>query len=542
MKNEFFLFRFTCDFGMILPMKTEIIPDIEILKTEIKMPEEEIASLTKKLDLVLAENTLLKEQLEWFKRQIFGKKSEKVVASMDTGVMYLPGLEQYFLDDEGSNESSEKDKDKPKSRKKPVRDAKDAIKLPPDLPVKTIVLDLTEEEKLCKETGASLVKIGEDITCKLAYTPGSYFIKKIIRFKYAHPTQEENGILSPELPPTIFPKCRADDSLLAEILVKKFADHLPLYRISEILFRDGIGISRKLLSQWVVYCGNALTPLYDEMVKQVLASGNIFVDESPINVQVKSSVKKGFMWVIVGGNETNPPYRIYDFREDRKYENIFEILKDYEGVFHSDKYGAYVSMSKKGQIIWCPCWAHIRRYFFEAESGDPEFRSWVLRKIRYLYMLEKVAWNRSPEERIRIRLEKEAPIIDEIIKKITNRASEGNLLPKSKLSQAIHYFLGLVPCVKNYINHAYARLDNNVAERAVRPLAIGRKNWLFFGSVDAGQCGAVIFSLIQTCRGLGINPQEYLEDIFKRLLDHNASKLYELLPDQWLLRRHQPSK
>jgi transposase len=496
------------------------------------------------LEVVQIENTklreevlLLKEQLAWLTRQIFGKKSEKVVELDSSSVMYLPGLEQYFLDDEGSVENSKKDNEDPKSRKKPVRDGKDAIKLPPDLPVKTIVIDLPEEEKICKETGASLVKIGEDETYKLAYTPGSYFIKKFIRFKYAHPVKEEMGVLSSELPPTIFPKCRADDSLLAEILVKKFADHLPLYRISEILFRDGIGISRKLLSQWVVYCGNALTPLYNEMVKQVLLSGNIFVDESPINVQSKSSVKKGFMWVIVGGNEENPPYRIYDFREDRKHENIFDILKDYKGVFHSDKYGAYVSLSKKENIMWCPCWVHIRRYFFEAESGDPEFRAWVLRKIRYLYMLEKVAWNRSPEERIRIRQEKEIPIIDEIIEKVTNRSTKGNLLPKSKLSQAIHYFLGLVPCIKNYTTHAYARLDNNVAERAVRPLAIGRKNWLFFGSVDAGQCGAVIFSLIQTCRGLGINPQEYLEDIFRRLMDHNASKLYELLPDQWLLRQ-----
>ena len=512
---------------MILSMKTLENPSIK-----------EPVSAFELVEKLQAEIVILKEQLDWFKKQVFGKKSEKIIALLDTGQMYLPGLEQYFLDDEGSNENSKKNKEDPKpARRKSVRDSKDAIKLPEDLPVKTIVIDLPEEEKVCKETGVSLVKIGEEETYKLAYTPGSYFVKKIVRLKYAHPMQEEKGVFCPELPPTIFPKCRADDSLLAEILVKKFADHLPLYRISEILFRDKIGISRKLLSQWVVHCGNALTPLYDEMVKQVLLSGNIFADESPINVQVKSSVKKGFMWVIVGGNEANPAYRIYDFREDRKHENLFEILKDYKGVFHSDKYGAYVSMSQKEQVTWCPCWVHIRRYFFEAESGDPKFRAWVLRKIRYLYMLEKVAWNRSPEERLKIRLEKEAPIIDELIVKIRNRSHVGDLLPKSKLSQAIQYFLGLVAHVKNYINHPYARLDNNVAERAVRPLAIGRKNWLFFGSVDAGQCGAIIFSLIQTCRGLGINPQEYLEDIFKRLLDHNASKLYELLPDQWLLKR-----
>ena len=496
------------------------------------------------LELVLIQNkqwqeeiVILKEQLAWFTRQIFEKKSDKVIEPVDDRVMYLPGLEQYFLDDKSSLEKDLETSDQPKTRRKPIRDAKDAITLPPDIPVKTIILDLPEEQKTCKKTGVPLVKIGEEITCKLAYTPGSYFVKKMIRFKYADPTQEENGVLFPELPPTLFPKCRADDSLLAEILVKKFSDHLPLYRISEILFREGIGISRKLLSQWVVYCGNALTPLYEEMVRQVLSSGNIFVDESPVNVQIKSSVKKGFMWVVVGGNVANPPYRIYDFREDRKHENLFEILKEYKGLFHSDKYGAYLTLSKKEKTVWAPCWSHIRRYFVEAESGDLKFRAWVLRKIRYLYRLEKVAWNRSEEERIKIRQEKEAPLIDEIIDKTTHRAGIKNLLPKSKLSQAIHYFLGLAPYVKNYLSHPYARLDNNIAERAVRPLAIGRKNGLFFGSVDAGQCGAVIFSLIQTCRGLGINPQEYLEDVFRRLLDHKASKLYELLPDQWLLSR-----
>lgn len=464
--------------------------------------------------------------------------TQKITPNPDNGEMFFPGLEEFFTKAEEEDKQETTETKKPeKDRKKADRNGQDAIKLPKDLPVRTIILDISEEEKINKETGETLTKIGEEVTFKLAYTPGSYFIKKIIRFKYALSTLEEQGVLCPELPCTIFPKCRADDSLLAEILVKKFADHLPLYRISEILARDGIIISRKLLSQWVVRCGQALTPLYNAMRKQVLLSGNIFVDESPINIQAQGSVKKGFMWVIVGGDESNPPYRIYDFREDRCHKNIFEILADYKGVMHSDKYGAYVTMSKKEEIVWCPCWVHIRRYFFEAESGDLDFRAWMLRKIRYLYMLEKIAWNRSPEERIRIRQEKEVPIIDEIIKKVKERVLKGGLLPKSKISKAINYFMDLIPYLKNYTLYANAKMDNNVAERAVRPLAIGRKNWLFFGSLDAGQSGAIIFSLIQTCRGLGINAQEYLEDVFRRLLDHNSSALHELLPDQWLLNR-----
>lgn len=148
-------------------------------------------------------------------------------------------------------------------------------------------------------------------------------------------------------------------------------------------------------------------------------------------------------------------------------------------------------------------------------------------------MLERVAWARSPEERLRIRQEKEAPIIDALIEKIKAKLTDANILPKSKLREAIGYFCGFIPYLKNYTQDAFARLDNNVAERAVRPLAIGRKNWLFFGSPDGGKAGAVLFSLVQTCRGLGINPREYLEDVMCRIMSHNSQKLHELLPDQW---------
>ena len=157
-------------------------------------------------------------------------------------------------------------------------------------------------------------------------------------------------------------------------------------------------------------------------------------------------------------------------------------------------------------------------------------------------MLERVAWARSPEERLQIRQEKEVPIIDELIQKIKDRLIKGNLLPKSKFREALGYFCGLIPYLKNYIKHAFARMDNNIAERAIRPLTIGRKNWLFFGSEDGGEAGAVLLSFVQTCRGLGINPREYLEDIFRRLMGHNARKLEELLPDRWLLARNTPKK
>jgi hypothetical protein len=169
--------------------------------------------------------------------------------------------------------------------------------------------------------------------------------------------------------------------------------------------------------------------------------------------------------------------------------------------------------------------SHIRRKFFEAEVGDLEFRAFVLRKVKYLFLLERVAWSRSPEERLQIR--------NELIQVVKAKLQDPRILPKSKLREAIGYFCGLIPYLKNYLKDPWARLDNNVAERAIRPIAIGRKNWLFFGNVEGGKAGGVILSLIQTCRGLGINPEEYLEDVMRRIMGHSAHKLSELLPDEW---------
>ena len=204
---------------------------------------------------------------------------------------------------------------------------------------------------------------------------------------------------------------------------------------------------------------------------------------------------------------------------------------------HSDKYGAYVKLAERKDIIWCPCFAHIRRKFFEAESGDILFREWVLGEIQNLFKLEETAWLLSEEERLKIRKEKEEPIIEELIDKIKDKLINGKILPKSKFRVALGYFCSLIPYLKNYLKHPFARLDNNVAERSIRPIALGRKNWLFFGSPEGGEAGAVILSLVQTCKSLGIDPRKYLEDVLRRIMNHNSQKLYELLPDQWKLNR-----
>lgn len=480
----------------------------------------------------------LKEQIEWFKRQIFGKKSEKILDTPDEQ-LYLSGLEPDKLQQETISQPIAVH-----IRKKPERTGKDKIVLPDDLPKEQQIIDISAEEKICKITGQALIKIGEEVTQKLAFKPGSYFIKEIVRPKYASPALPEAGVRISPLPSSLLDRCQADESFLADLLTKKFCDHLPLYRQSEMLSREGIQISRQILSQWVLKAGLALKPLKDCMAKLILQSGNVFVDETPVDMLAPGNgkVKQGYMWVMVGGQGADPPYRVYEFYENRKHSNAEKLLKGYRDVLHSDKYGAYEALANTGQFIWMPCWVHVRRKFIEAETGDPPFRKWVLRKIRYLFMLEKVAWARSPEDRLRIRQDKEVPIIDELITVIKAKYVEGKILPRSKLKEALGYFMGLIPHLKNYTKHSFARLDNNVAERAVRPLAIGRKNWLFVGSPEGGEAAAIIFSLVQTCRAINVSPRDYLEDVMRRIMDHPANKVHELLPDRWAAGRELISK
>lgn len=478
---------------------------------------------------------ILKEQLDWLKRQIFGSKSERIVADLDQ----QPLLPELILGAPVPVAEPEKEEIVYKRKKSAKNRGRDTISFPDDLPVERIELDLPADEKVCPETGEPLIRIGDEISRKLARRAEQFYIIEYVRPKYASKAAPDLGVKASLLPDAVIPRCPADESLLAFVLTSKFADHLPLYRLVEIFSRSHIKISRQTLSKWVLTLGSALAPIYDAMKVRVLESGVVFVDETPIDLQVrgKSRLQQAYMWLYVGGGGGDPPYRFFEFCLNRNHDNPLKTLNKYRGVLHSDKYGAYEKLAAEEDIIWCPCMAHVRRKFVEAEGGDPALRSRILRKIRYLFMLERVAWKREPEERLRIRREIEKPILDELATMVKERLLAGGLLPKSKFAQALNYFHSLAPFLPNYLANADARLDNNVAERGIRPLTIGRKNWLFVGSEDGGKACATILSLVQTCRNLGINPQEYLEDVLRRIMGHPAKQIHQLLPDNWLAAR-----
>jgi transposase len=276
-------------YGIKLPMNAAQTTSYEQLESENQKLRNEVAHLN--------------EQLAWFKRQVFGKRAETIVKTLDNSVLVLPGFEEFYKEHESQLEKKEEKRISSHTRRTPENKGKDKITIPEDLPVERIDLDIPEEEKTCSETGLSLVKIGEEISRKLAHVPESFYVKEYIRPIYAMPKGAEEGIRVAELPDSIIPKCRADESLLAEIITKKFADHLPLYRMSEAFSRIDIQISRQLLSQWVVRVGLALKPLYDLMLKNILKSENVFIDESPISMLMpgKGKVHQAFMWSATRG-------------------------------------------------------------------------------------------------------------------------------------------------------------------------------------------------------------------------------------------------
>ncbi len=478
-----------------------------------------------------AQVSLLSEQLAWLQKQLFGRRSERIVGDADSQTLALDFGGQVVAPPQEQTQEIRYQRRKPAKNR-----GADTLSYPDNLPVKRVELDVAPEEKICPETGEPLVCIGQEVSRKLARKSEQYYIIEYVRPKYASRKNPDLGVRTAALPDAVIERCPADESLLAYVLNAKFADHLPLYRLVEILGRSQIRISRQTLSKWVLTLGTALEPLYEAMKARILESGVVFADESPVRLQTqgKGRCHQAFMWVYAGGGGGDPPYRFFEFHRNRNHAHPEKTLKDFQGVLHSDKYGAYEKLAAREDIVWCPCMAHVRRKFVEAETGDPQLRRTTLRKIRYLFMLERVAWKRSPKERLRIRRELEKPILDELTQKIKERLLAGGILPKSKFHKALHYYLGLAPHFSNYLNHPDARLDNNVAERAIRPLTIGRKNWLFVGSEDGGRASATLLSLVQSCRNLGINPQEYLEDILRRIMSHPAQHLQELLPDLWL--------
>ncbi|MCF6319475.1 MAG: IS66 family transposase [Proteobacteria bacterium] len=467
---------------------------------------------------LLSENEYLKQQLSELRRMIFGSKSERFIPSDDA---------QLSLFDFNQEHPSEKETEQISyTRGKAQKEKKNAVraKIPAHLPR---VEEIIEPESI--QEGSK--KIGEQITEILEYNPARVFVRKIIRPKYAKPRDE--GVTIAELPSLPIPKGNAGASMLAYIMVSKFVDHLPYYRQIQIFKRQELILSDSTINGWFNATANLLEPLYDTLELQVLQSDYIQADESPIGVQdshKKGALHTGYQWVY-----RSPIGRLvlFKYHHSRERKAPEAILKNFSGSLQTDGYQAYQNMKTQGDITLLACMAHARRYFDKALGNDKKRAEYVLEQMQGLYHIERNAREREInfETRRRYRKLYAQPVLSELEIWLKNNISQ--TLPKSAIGKAIAYTLNLWPKLKEYINDGRYEIDNNLIENAIRPLALGRKNYMFAGSHKAAQRAAMMYSFFATCKINNVEPLAWLTDVLNRIPEHKANKLIELLPQNW---------
>ena len=481
------------------------------------------------LEKVQAERDELKRQIAWLQRQVFGQKSERFVDPDPNQ------LELELDDDKVEPASGTKETPEGKKRRKRQSTGADALSWPEELPIEEEVVDVPEEERRCPRTGADLEIIGEDVVDRLARRPGSCYVKRRRYLKRANPKEPKCGVVRALSLPSFVEGGKFDESLLAWIVCEKFGFYQPLYRIAEKLKGEGVCISRQTLSKVVLDAAEKLRALTRELKRRTLANRCLHVDESPVKVQAKGKCRQAYVWLYLAADPNAPPYHYYDFCRDRSQRHAREFLKNFDGTIHADAWSGYVAMDAEKKLTWSACWAHARRKFENAEDGDPHLRHSVLRRMQQLFLLERHAWLADADERLRLRLDFELPIVETLFDEVL--AYRQKLLPKSAFAGACDYLLRYRANFEHYLLDPDLRMDNNPAERGLRKLVLARKNFVFLGSDRGGDAMAGLLSLVQTCRAMEINPFEYLQDVMRRIMQHNSQEIHELLPDHWAAAR-----
>jgi len=496
----------------------------------------QIEELTKKLHSSLLNVKMLQHQVDQLLRRVYGRRSEKLdPRQLMFDNVLLESLEEPVTPPEPLADlppvvEAEKKKSIKTKRNHPGR-----IPIPEHLERVEIILDIPEGNKICHETGKPLKQIGWEVSEKLEYRPGRLFVNVYKRPKYVSPdsmVSDQVGVITAPMPDHPIEKCKGDVGLIAHVIVSKFADHLPLYRQDGIFEREGVTIPRATQTSWLLQTYDAIRPLGEVLKRVVLESEILFTDDTVIPLQVKGHgrVKKGRLWVYVRG-DPDPPLAVYGFSRDRSKKRPLDFLGDYEGYIHADAYSGYDELFRKEGVIEVGCWVHARRKFDEAVSSRPVEATEVMARIAQMYKVEQECSDMEPEDRCRIRKERSRPIIDGIFKRLEELRSA--TVPSEPLRKAINYALNQREPLYRYLDDGRLNPDNNTAENAIRPLALGRKNWLFAASDRGAQATALYYSLVQSCKACDVNPWEYLNDVLRRIMAHPVNRLRELLPDQW---------
>ena len=507
--------------------------------TVITQSEANLTAALAERDRLLAENARLRERIRLLEKALFGPKSERLLqdpADQQLFADLLREVDELNRDLERSETQIEHQRQAAAPARQRARRNLDQL-IPEGLRQEEILVDLPAEEKISLETGEPLVQIGADRVRKLAVKPAEYYVKVFVTPRYADPADPSRGVLTAGAPDFAIPGGTFDESFLAEVVVNKVALHLPLYRQEERLHNLGIEVSRQTLSRLYIAAAEVLRPLWELLKVEILARGVIFTDDTPVELQVKGHGKTvtGRMWVYVAGG-AGPPLRVFEFTIDRRKTRPLEFLAGFQGYIHADAYKGYDELFRQAGVFECACWMHVRRKFFEALDAPQALRQSVLTAIRRLFRYDRFARHHPDGGEalvLGVRREKIAPLIDWLFARTARALREGEVLPASAFAGAIAYLHGLGDALRTFLVDARLLPDNGASERALRPLAIGRKNWLFAGSKGGGDATGILLSLVQTCRALDLDPLVYIEDVLRRLNGHPAHRLDQLLPHHW---------
>ncbi len=468
----------------------------------------------------------LEEQVRLFKNELFGRTSEKRLEPNPYQLPLVNVDDDHITDDIQPSDTAivvPAHKRKKRGRKP----------LPKDLPRIDIIHDLSEDQKQCG-CGVKLSRIGEEVSEKLDYIPARLRVERHIRYKYACKVCEgvyDDGptVRIAPSPVQLIPKSNSTAGLLAHIAVTKFADAVPLYRQQKIFDRLGIDLSRAVMAKWIVQAARHCTGLIDLLRDEIRGGPLINIDETPLQVlnePGRANTSKSYMWVYRGG-QPDHPVLLYQYHPTRSGRVALDFLDGYHGYIQSDDFAGYNHLDQNPDIVHLGCWAHARRKFDKVVKVRKKHRSRranpksladeALDYIGKLYQIEKEARRRELDtvEIYQLRQEKSKPLLDKFEKWL--RTHQSLTPPKGLLGMAINYTLSNWKKLIVYIKDGRLRPDNNLAENAIRPFVVGRKNWLFAGSPDGAVSSATFFSLIETAKANDLEPYGYLRHIFKKI-------------------------
>jgi transposase len=503
------------------------------LRQQAQDAQHRIDELQRVLDATAADYSQLQEKhaelaetLALFRRYVFGPRRERFHDDPDQGHLFdLHDTTLVLEADAPTEPDTAATAERPKAARPRGRNSLD------HLPHNRIEHDLPEAEKICPCCGGAKHKIGEDLSRELEFTPAKLEVNVHVLPKYACPKCRD-GVASPPVPPKPIAGGIAGPGLVAFVLVSKFADHLPVYRLEDILFRHGVHLSRSTLCDWVKNAADLLGPLAELQKTRVLQSPVLWTDDTHVLVLggAKPGSTKGRFWAYIG--DAFHPYSVYDFTMSRARDGPATFLADYHGFLQADAYGGYdgIFLGSNGKIVEVACWAHARRKFYDARSNAPREANQVLEWIRQLYDVEDRAVDMTAAERQSLRQRESVPILDRIETYLDELSPR--VLPKSALGKALTYAKNQRAALRQYVSDGRLTIDNNLSERTLRIQAIGRKNWEFLGSPEAGPRAAVLYTILAGAKRHRLEPWAYVRDALLRL-SAGAADLETLLPDRW---------